>query len=163
VHGNELWKSDGTAAGTTLVKDINPGPNGSSVAEPTNVGGELFFSAGVGLWKSDGTAGGTVLVKDTGFDTGTAHTFDRPTQLTSVHDTLFFVLFDGIHGEELWRSDGTNSGTTLVKDVNPGDPRRRGMWLTTAPQPSSRSCSTPRSPPPSSAAAYRAGAARRSR
>ena len=25
THGNELWKSDGTAAGTVLVKDINTG------------------------------------------------------------------------------------------------------------------------------------------
>jgi ELWxxDGT repeat protein len=25
THGNELWRSDGTGAGTRLVKDINPG------------------------------------------------------------------------------------------------------------------------------------------
>ena len=29
TNGNELWKSDGTAAGTVLVKDINPGGNAS--------------------------------------------------------------------------------------------------------------------------------------
>ena len=55
VHGNELWKSDGTAAGTTLVKDIVPGgytgyyggyyPNSSYPSNLTNVNGTLFFTA----------------------------------------------------------------------------------------------------------------------
>ena len=33
-HGSELWKSDGTAAGTVLVKDINPGSDRSNPVEP---------------------------------------------------------------------------------------------------------------------------------
>ncbi|WP_323216879.1 ELWxxDGT repeat protein, partial [Pseudanabaena sp. CCNP1317] len=69
TNGVELWKSDGTAGGTTLVKDINPGNGSSSPNSFTNFGGTLFFSAddgtnGVELWKSDGTAGTTTLVKD---------------------------------------------------------------------------------------------------
>ena len=32
--------------------------------------------------------------------------------------TLFFAANDGIHGQELWKSDGTRSGTVLVKDIN---------------------------------------------
>ncbi|NIP85423.1 MAG: hyalin, partial [Planctomycetales bacterium] len=45
THGVELWKSDGTAAGTVLVKDINPGV-GSSVYGPLiNVNGTVFFNA----------------------------------------------------------------------------------------------------------------------
>jgi ELWxxDGT repeat protein len=67
VHGDELWTSDGTDAGTTLVKDVNPGGGSSNISEPTNVNGTLFFNAydgnAYGLWKSDGTAAGTVLVK----------------------------------------------------------------------------------------------------
>ena len=69
-HGRELWKSDGTAAGTVLVKDINPDGRSSypERARPTS-NGTLFFTADDGthrqeLWKSDGTAAGTVLVKD---------------------------------------------------------------------------------------------------
>ena len=63
----ELWKSDGTTAGTVLVKDIWPGLGSSSPRELTNVNGTLFFSArefsnNFELWKSDGTAAGTVLV-----------------------------------------------------------------------------------------------------
>ena len=69
IHGRELWKSDGTAAGTLLVKDVNPGSGPSDPSGLTNVNGTLFFAAndgtsGVELWKSDGTAAGTVLVKD---------------------------------------------------------------------------------------------------
>uniref|UniRef100_UPI00056C1DDD hypothetical protein n=1 Tax=Microcystis aeruginosa TaxID=1126 RepID=UPI00056C1DDD len=67
----ELWKSDGTAAGTVLVKDINPGSSSSYPGSLTAVGNTLFFTAydglggsGTELWKSDGTAAGTVLVKD---------------------------------------------------------------------------------------------------
>ena len=69
VNGCELWKSDGTAAGTVLVKDIRPGSCSSCPRNLTNVNGTLFFAADDGsdgreLWKSDGTAAGTVLVKD---------------------------------------------------------------------------------------------------
>jgi ELWxxDGT repeat protein len=51
VSGRELWRTDGTAAGTFRVKDIFPGPNGSTDASSSNVvnlvnsGGVLFFRA----------------------------------------------------------------------------------------------------------------------
>ena len=70
VHGRELWTSDGTKAGTVLVKDIKPGTaSGSFPYSLTAVGGRLFFTADDGmhgqeLWTSDGTRAGTVLVKD---------------------------------------------------------------------------------------------------
>src|SRR5437868_3881365 len=48
IHGRELWKSDGTAAGTVLVADINPGSAGSSPTNLTNVNGTLFFTANDG-------------------------------------------------------------------------------------------------------------------
>ena len=70
THGRELWKSDGTRAGTVLVKDIEPGDyDGSYPSSLTGVGGTLFFTADDGthgreLWKSDGTRAGTVLVKN---------------------------------------------------------------------------------------------------
>ena len=69
VSGNELWKSDGTAAGTVLVKDIYAGRHRLEPLGLVAVGGTLFFTAndgvnGTELWKSDGTAAGTVLVKD---------------------------------------------------------------------------------------------------
>jgi trimeric autotransporter adhesin len=67
ANGSELWRSDGTAAGTVLVKGIFPELN-SSLTDLTNVDGTLYFVAnddfdGKQLWKSDGTAAGTTMVK----------------------------------------------------------------------------------------------------
>ena len=69
TEGLELWRSDGTAAGTGLVRDIQPGPDGSKIRSFTPTPAELFFTAddgvnGVELWRTDGTAAGTRLVTD---------------------------------------------------------------------------------------------------
>ena len=45
----------------------------------------------------------------------------RPFGFAGVAGTLFFNADDGIHGRELWKSDGTKAGTVLVKDIDPGD------------------------------------------
>jgi ELWxxDGT repeat protein len=123
VHGRELWRSDGTAQGTALVKAITPTVAGSGLDGLwlTNVSGTLFFVGGDGthgfeLWKSDGTALGTGMVTD--IDRGPASS--SPTSLTNVNGTLFFAATDAVHGRELWRSDGTAAGTTLVKDIHAG-------------------------------------------
>jgi ELWxxDGT repeat protein len=118
THGGELWKSDGTAAGTVVVKDINPGSASSSPGNLTNVNGTLFFAAvdattGYELWKSDGTTAGTVRVKD--IFPGSSNSI--PSNLTNVNGALFFTADDGTHGIELWKSNGTLTGTTLVKDI----------------------------------------------
>ncbi|QDT72038.1 hypothetical protein I41_12040 [Lacipirellula limnantheis] len=116
THGRELWKSDGTAAGTTLVKDIG----GLPIAFPrylTNVGGTLYFSAADGatgeeLWKSDGTAAGTTLVKDI---RAGASSSASPSSLTNVGGTLYFRATNDARVEELWKSDGTAAGTLPVR------------------------------------------------
>ncbi len=129
VHGWELWKSDGTAAGTTLVKDINPNDS-SRPWGLTPVGSTLFFVAddgthGYELWRSDGTESGTTLVKNiTPTDSSDLY---APNALTAVGDTLYFNTQDGVHGRELWKSDGTEAGTIMVKDINPaGSPTPAG-------------------------------------
>ncbi len=123
ISGRELWKSDGTEAGTVLVKDINPGSGGSSpiprkqsnsrrrhlVTSPPTTASRHE------LWKSDGTEEGTVLVKDINSGSGTS----SPRFLTAVGDTLYFSADEGVNGFELWRSDGTVAGTVLVQDINP--------------------------------------------
>ena len=127
VHGTQLWKSDGTEAGTFMVKDINQGPyaKSSKPDQLTNVNGTLFFAAddglhGIELWKSDGTAGGTVLVKDIYPGLGLVPNSSNPHDLIDVNGTLFFTAWDGVHGNELWKSDGTEAGTVMVKDMIPG-------------------------------------------
>ena len=69
ANGQELWKSDGTEAGTSMVKNILAGSSGIFSKNLTEVNGTLFFTADDGtngseLWKSDGTDAGTVMVKD---------------------------------------------------------------------------------------------------
>jgi len=118
----ELWKSDGTEAGTVLVKNLNPGLE-QYVSRPlylTAVGNTLFFrgegiTSGVELWKSDGTPEGTIMVRDIDPENGS-----YPEWLTESNDTLFFVAYDPVYSRELFRSDGTAGGTGLVKDVFPG-------------------------------------------
>ncbi len=68
-YGEELWKSDGTAAGTVMVKDIIPGIGTSLPQHLIDVNGTLFFEVyeqycGVELWNSEGTAAGTIMNKN---------------------------------------------------------------------------------------------------
>lgn len=60
AYGNELWSSDGTQAGTKLLKDIVPGYLSSSSSDFTRAGEFLYFVAnGYEIWKTDGTSSGT--------------------------------------------------------------------------------------------------------
>ena len=125
VSGTELWKTDGSAAGTLLVRDINPGPAGSDPTGLANLGGTLVFAGddgarGCELWKSNGTASGTVLVKD--IRPGSASGFSGlgGTSLTVAGDKAYFAANDGVAGQELWRTDGTATGTALVRDLFAG-------------------------------------------
>jgi CSLREA domain-containing protein len=121
VHGFELWRTNGAESGTSLVKDINPGLEGSTPFELIVINDILYFTAddgvhGYELWRSDGTAAGTTLVKDIRPGAEGSGMFD----LVAFNDLLFFVADDGTHGYELWRSDGTAAGTVMVKDIYPG-------------------------------------------
>ena len=115
-----LWKSDGSADGTVLVRG-GISPHQSWTNQDATVGDALFFPAsdyvsGTELWITDGTELGTALVKDI----YPGKSSSSPTWLTELNGILYFVADDGTHGQELWRSDGTASGTQLVVDVRPG-------------------------------------------
>ena len=131
-NGYELWKSDGTASGTVMVKDINIGGSDSFPQHLTVVGNTLYFDANDGtngneLWKSDGTASGTVMVKDIA-PIGTSAS--SPQYLTGIGNTLYFQATDGTNGIELWKSDGTASGTVMVQDINSGGSGSSPKYLT---------------------------------
>jgi ELWxxDGT repeat protein len=125
--GDELYRSDGTAAGTFMVKDINPADAQSSApSQLTDVNGILFFRASDGtngfeLWKSDGTPSGTVMVEDinNGGDSD-------PSGLVNAGGTLYFAANDGSdmgeHGNELWKSvpPYDSASTTMVEDIRTG-------------------------------------------
>jgi ELWxxDGT repeat protein len=92
-YGEELWKSDGTKSGTKLVKDINP-----AAPAPINTACKRRKSCVGSSWVDDITVVGK----------------------TAAGRRIYFTAIDGKHGLELWKSDGTRSGTKLVKDIKPG-------------------------------------------
>ena len=118
VHGRGLWRSDGTAKGTELLKD-------AFATWLAAAGDILLFAADEDrneyeneyeLWRSDGTVDGTVRVKD--INPGPAGS--DPLAFTTVNGTVFFRASDGVHGDELWKTDATEAGTVMVSDINPG-------------------------------------------
>ncbi|SDF03202.1 ELWxxDGT repeat protein [Epilithonimonas hungarica] len=119
-HGKELWVTDGEE--TKLVKDINPGSNGSDIGNLKILNGKLIFTAtdetnGNELWTSDGTEAGTVLVKDMYPGNGSSYAFE----FVEFNNALYFRSEDGIHGTELWKTDGTTAGTAMVTDLREGE------------------------------------------
>jgi ELWxxDGT repeat protein len=99
----ELWKSDGTAAGTVPLKQIN-GSGQSIPASLTLSGSEVFFFANDGvrgreLWKTDGTAPGTTLVND--INPGSGNGEPTTAMMTATPLGFFFSANDGQNGDEL--------------------------------------------------------------
>ena len=120
---SSLWRTDGTEAGTTIVKEIGDGAlrGQYQTRQFLEFNNCLYFStsdgvSGYELWKSDGTESGTTLVKDIKSGSNSSD----PTLFTVFGDYLYFSAKDEEHGEELWRTDGTEEGTTLVKDIYSG-------------------------------------------
>ena len=127
-YGRELYRYvlGGVSGGLYLVKDINPGAEGSNPDYVTSAKGGIYLSANDGLtgqelYFSQGDAFTTNLVKDI----NPGNNSSSPMQLTQFGDYLVFTADDGQNGRELWISDKTESGTFMVKDINSngsGDP-----------------------------------------
>ncbi len=117
--GNELWRTDGTVAGTYMVKNIRYQSADSYAHEFLEFEGNLYFSGNEGwiqgglgeeLYTTDGTEEGTFMLKNIagGSESST------PRALTHAGDFFYLIVDDGL-GAALWKSDGTEAGTTLVK------------------------------------------------
>lgn len=114
--GDQLWTTDGTAAGTHVVSVPGLLVHGG-VGTIAAAGRYLYFvgevaATGTELWKTDGTVAGTAIVKDV----RSGGQSSNPASLTAMGSRLMFSADDGVHGTELWVSDGTAGGTTLVQD-----------------------------------------------
>jgi ELWxxDGT repeat protein len=123
IHGRELWRSDGSALGTFLIRDLCPGSCGSRYPfweSMAPLGDRVVFAAddgvhGVELWMTDGTALGTSLVSD--LEPGYRSSFIR--ELLGAGDQAFFVARrDEVH-DALWRTDGTANGTYAIAPPGP--------------------------------------------
>ncbi|MBO9702347.1 MAG: T9SS type A sorting domain-containing protein [Sporocytophaga sp.] len=95
---NTLWKTNGTTAGTALLKNISP-------VNMQTLNDNLLFSSGSTLWKSNGTSEGTVIVRE--FLDGWI------SSMSVFKDKLYFARPDY---SEMYISDGTANGTTILKE-----------------------------------------------
>jgi len=135
-NGQELFVSDGTASGTSMVVDIYTGYNNNAnvdhLAALTGTGLAAFAADngvnGTELWVSDGTANGTRMV----MDIRPGAVSSSPKWLVELNSKIYFSATDGTNGNELWVSDGTASGTSMVKDISSGstdsDPEYLYVW-----------------------------------
>lgn len=120
TNGKELWITDGTAAGTQMLKNINPTAD-SAPSEFFGFNGKVYFQANDGtngneLWVTDGTAAGTVLLIDINSGSGNSN----PANFAVYNGKLYFSANDGTNGIELWETDGTAANTKMTADINPG-------------------------------------------
>ena len=106
----ELYKSDGTAAGTMIVKDVNGGRATRNLWSLQAFGNKLVFTSlsvqtGREVWISDGTTNGTKILKDlfAGEVGGVLNA-----GFAASGGNIFFAGDDGAHGLELWKSDGSS-------------------------------------------------------
>ena len=137
INGDELWMSNGTAAGTGLVKDIQTGADSSTPRKLTPLGSSIYFISDSDrydwggrapeLWKSDGTAAGTVSVNlnpttwDANINTSPLNSiYDDPNAPMLWQNKLYYYADNGVNGRELWSSNGTATGTQMLKDIRPG-------------------------------------------
>ena len=128
ANGSEL-ESDGTESGTVMVKDIFPGDDGmgfnSGHPSYLTVFNDLLYFAcdrykRHGVMEDRWYGQGTVRVKmiypgEDGYGTQNS---GYPGNLIVMDDHLFFTATDG-KGTELWKTDGTEQGTNMVRDINP--------------------------------------------
>lgn len=133
VTGEELWRSDGTVAGTTRVRDIWPGDQGSTPNNFVVVNNQyIYFSANDGdhgyeLWRTDGTPKGTIMLSD--IQDGSLS--GDPNYITNVNNTLvMFTATNGTNGYELWKSDVATRATTMIEDINSGAAGSAPQYIT---------------------------------
>jgi ELWxxDGT repeat protein len=129
-HGRQLWKSNGTAAGTVMLTHV-AARTGADPQDLTAADGELFFSAfdprhGRELWKSNGTAAGTRMVRDIVPGPASSAPLDITAAFgqqgipTPPQVLVYFSAQQPRHGRQLFKSNGTAAGTVMITNVNPG-------------------------------------------
>ncbi|MBC7569669.1 MAG: T9SS type A sorting domain-containing protein [Spirosoma sp.] len=125
IFENTLYVSDETKDGTLPIKLLSG--NSSVVSSVTPSGLLGFFvhddgSSGSELWKTDGTPSGTKMVKNIapGGLSGVTQSLGIFGYSVPAKNGIVFLADDGVTGQEVWFSDGTETGTQLLKEFSPG-------------------------------------------
>jgi ELWxxDGT repeat protein len=127
LEGNELWRSDGTSANTSLLKDIITGPVSSNPRAFFPLNNFILFSVTAAdaihgeIWRTDGTAGGTILLKNNINQVILAPTIYFPfnAMFHVFNNRAYFIIDDGIKASGIWSTDGideTASHTSFLQD-----------------------------------------------
>ncbi|GAB5555164.1 MAG: hypothetical protein Sapg2KO_47550 [Saprospiraceae bacterium] len=114
-----IWKTNGDEAGTLPIPNSFTGRD--RLSPFVRMGDYLFFLKsgsqlqGDGLYRLDPATDEITLIETF---------FNLPgnefLNLIEMDGYLYFKLSDSTFGAEMWRSDGTNEGTTIVRDIAPG-------------------------------------------
>lgn len=124
LHGSEIWECDGTTAGTHILKDIYPGKASSDYGNFCEYKGKLYFSARQavnvnGLWVTDGTTNGTQMIKAFGQGMDGSNIG----WIVSYNNKMYLLVNEytmaGTNIVNLWESDGSATGTKIVKSLPP--------------------------------------------
>ncbi|WP_294229069.1 T9SS type A sorting domain-containing protein [uncultured Chryseobacterium sp.] len=119
VYQQKLYISDGTAAGTFQIIDINN--VGNSLQESN---GNIFFFGsnsiyGRELWKTDGTLAGTTIVKDINPGPNSSISNEK---MYKFNNKIVFIATDNNSNWELWSTDGVANNTISFYNLNNGYP-----------------------------------------
>lgn len=118
TNGKEIWKTDGTPAGTMMLKDVKAGTGSSQTAGFCKIPSTtLFIAQSIGLesklWKTDGTTAGTEQIP-------VAEPFYIVNQdMAKLGNKVIFFAHNTVDGYEPYVSDGTAAGTFMLKNINP--------------------------------------------
>jgi ELWxxDGT repeat protein len=120
-HGEEVWVTDGTDAGTSRFADLTPGPASSNPFSFVVSGSKLFFGGSGGgnpfsnpFWVTDGTVDGTHLLKASD-GSGFGYNGDA----WPIGGKLYFAGSTALMGAEPWVTDGTDAGTRMIANIAP--------------------------------------------
>ena len=120
----EVWRSNGTAAGTFRVKAGGDG----FIRTINSIGSTVIFHHSSRekeeLWKSNGTVASTVRIATI---RNTPGVLTRFTPSVVYNGIMYFVANDGVHGNEIWRTNGTATGTFMAFDINGNDNMASGQ------------------------------------
>jgi ELWxxDGT repeat protein len=133
TYGRELWRSDGTQAGTYILKDIAPGADSASPAKFIQVGDILYFIANVKyikqsnyqetgsyeIWKTDGTSAGTVKAFDVQLGNWSWNSYPPPIILTKAANTLYYTSNNTHHNYTLNSTKGLAMDIRYPSSLNP--------------------------------------------
>ncbi len=126
----EIWVSDGTESGTAKLVSAD-GTLFQDLWGFTRLSDKVYFrykekSTGEEIWVTDGTVSGTKIVKDLNEGAGSGIQGNFPKNSMEMGGYLYFEGYQDNNNYGLFRTDGTENGTTLVSNNCYGNGRFEG-------------------------------------